>query len=92
MKRLVYYITFLASFSVGWFFTNIFASPAVVLASNSVTLSTVNGGNVEYVASRVTQSGLLFPWFFFFVVIITAFFWVGPAYRTIFKKDAAKKE
>lgn len=90
--RVALNIIVLAGFSFGWLISDTVFSPSATLVKNTATLSTVNGGNVEYVASHAVHRSLEFPWLLACLLVITMVFWAGPVYRAIFKKDETKKE
>lgn len=92
--RLYLNILVLVGFSFGWLISSTVLSPSATLVKNTATLSTVNGGNAEYVVSHAVHRSIDFdfPWFLFFLLAITMIFWFGPLYRAMKERPHSDKQ
>lgn len=91
-NRLYLNILALVGFSFGWLISSTVLSPSATLVENTATLSTVNGGNAEYVVSHAVHRSIDFPWFLFFLLAITMIFWFGPLYRAMKERPHSDKQ
>lgn len=71
-------ILFILTFIMYGFISRALLQPSTVLIKNVATVSTVNGGNSEYLTQQAINHATSYGWWSLGALVIIVIFWYGP--------------